>query len=289
MISKSYNILASSGGHQSKLTILHRNRASKSSADQSLKQRRTTTRTICGFRTTKKALMRPKTIFNLLPSKRSATLQQFSNWKSPGSTTIDNIQFYNAPQTVEIYNKITQHPEISCAIKLSFYNLPILSSIITSRMQNHLNVYGIIPEEQKGCVPGKQGTIDQLMIDKMILNNAKSSKRNLWTAWIDYKKAFDSIPHEWLIKRLEIHKFSDVIVNFFKTLMKTWQTRLTLSTDNNIVTTDDITIKTGIFQGDCPSGFHYTNTLEWFRTTPSKQERWDDRIRTSTSHGWRRS
>lgn len=90
-------------------------------------------------------------------------------------------------------------------------------------MQHHLNVYDIIPEESKGCVPGKQGTVNQLMIDKIILNNTKSSKRNLSTAWIDYKKAFDSISHDWL----------DVIVNFFKILMTKWQTRLTLSTDNN--------------------------------------------------------
>ena len=124
-------------------------------------------------------------------------------------------------------------------------------------MQHHINIYNIIPEEQKGCVPGKQGTIDQLMVDKMILNNAKSSKRNLSTAWIDYKKAFDSIPHDWLIKSLEIHKFNDVIVNFFKTLMTKWQTKLTLSSENETVTTDNINIKTGIFQGDCPSGFHF--------------------------------
>ena len=71
------------------------------------------------------------------------------------------------------------------------------------------------------------------------------------------QKAFDSIPHDWLIKSLEIHKFNDVIVNFFKTLMTKWQTKLTLSSENETVTTDNINIKTGIFQGDYPLGFHF--------------------------------
>ena len=45
----------------------------------------------------------------------------------------------------------------------------------------------------------------------MILEECKTQKKNLSTAWIDYKKAFDSIPHTWIIKCLEIYGISLVI------------------------------------------------------------------------------
>ena len=34
----------------------------------------------------------------------------------------------------------------------------------------------------------------------MVLENYKKRKRNLSCAWIDYKKAFDGVPHEWILK-----------------------------------------------------------------------------------------
>ena len=48
------------------------------------------------------------------------------------------------------------------------------------------------PEEQKGCRRGSRGTKDQLLIDKTLL---KDWDTNLSTAWIDYKKAYDFVPH----------------------------------------------------------------------------------------------
>ena len=35
-------------------------------------------------------------------------------------------------------------------------------------------------------------------------------------AWIDYHKAFDSVPHSWILKVLDLFKISSVLVNFLK-------------------------------------------------------------------------
>jgi len=69
-------------------------------------------------------------------------------------------------------------------------------------MNYHVEANNIIPKEQKGGTSNTFGTIDQLTINKMVLDNARKRKRNLSTAWIDYKKAFDSVPHDWLIETL---------------------------------------------------------------------------------------
>ena len=38
------------------------------------------------------------------------------------------------------------------------------------------------------------------------MSEAGNKKRNLITIWLEYKKAFDSVPHEWLIKSLHLAK-----------------------------------------------------------------------------------
>ena len=56
-------------------------------------------------------------------------------------------------------------------------------------MLHHIEANNIIPVEQKGNSGDTFGTIDQLMINKLIMENAKNKHKNISTAWIDYKKA----------------------------------------------------------------------------------------------------
>ena len=58
--------------------------------------------------------------------------------------------------------------------------------------------------EQRGEKKDYYACKDQLMINNAILENCKKRKKNLSTAWIDYKKAFDSVPHSWIIKCLQM-------------------------------------------------------------------------------------
>ena len=90
----------------------------------------------------------------------------------------------------------------------------ILSSIITSQMSHHINANKIIPNEQRGNASNTYCTIDQLIIIKMVMDNVKLKQRNISTACINYKKAFDFVPHNWIIKILKIHKFDPIITMF---------------------------------------------------------------------------
>ena len=42
----------------------------------------------------------------------------------------------------------------------------------------------------------------------MILENCKKRKQNMSFAWIDYKRAFDSVPREWILRSLELSNIS---------------------------------------------------------------------------------
>ena len=61
----------------------------------------------------------------------------------------------------------------------------------------------LLPQEQKGYWRKPRGMNDLLFIDKVIMGEVKMRKRNLSVVWIDYKKAFDMVPHSWVIACLE--------------------------------------------------------------------------------------
>ena len=91
--------------------------------------------------------------------------------------------------------------------------------MVTSRMSHHINANKIIPNEQKGNASNTYGTIDQLIINKMVMDNVKLKQRNISTAWIDYKKAFDSVPHNWIIETAKVHKFDPITTTFLRQTM----------------------------------------------------------------------
>ena len=84
----------------------------------------------------------------------------------------------------------------------------------------------------------------------IIIKNCYKKKRSLSTAWIDYRKAFNSVPHSWILKPLDIYKVSPVIKNFLKYSVKLWNTNLFLNHTKGSMKCDKININCGIFQGD---------------------------------------
>ena len=95
----------------------------------------------------------------------------------------------------------------------------------------------------------------------MMLENCHNRNTNLPIAWIDYKKAFDSVPHSWIEKCLETFKISPMLRNFFSHSMRMWKTTLVLNTVENTLNAGDININSGIFQGDSLSPILFCVTL----------------------------
>ena len=85
---------------------------------------------------------------------------------------------------------------------------------------------------------------------KAILQGCKSRKKYICMAWIDYQKAFDSVPHSWLIKSLKLIGINDKIISFLKKAMNYWKTSMRLHAEGKIIETEDLEIHRGIFQGD---------------------------------------
>ena len=210
----------------------------------------------------------------------TCAINKSSNWKSPGKDKVSNFWLKHLVSLHEdlakAYTKVIEHPEETpewltegithllpkteetknpknyrpITYLPTMYKIP--TSIIAERtyMYPFLNEHQLLSSEQKGCKRGSYGCKDQLLMNKMILEDCKTKKKNLSTAWIDYKKAFDSVPHTWIIKCMEIYKICPVTVNFITESMKCWKTTLHLNHAEGSMTSRPINIKSGIFQGD---------------------------------------
>ena len=78
-----------------------------------------------------------------------------------------------------------------------------MTGIVADEIYRHLDENDVLPEEQKGCRRQARGTNDLLYIDNMIFREVKRRRKNLAIAWIDYKKAYDMIPHSWILEYLK--------------------------------------------------------------------------------------
>ena len=133
----------------------------------------------------------------------------------------------------------------------------LMTSIISDSLYEHLEEQNILPAEQKGCSRESRGTKDQLFIDKAILTNAKRKHKNLEMVWIDYKKAYDSVPHSWIIASLENVNTHPGIIQFMKSVMPKWKTELYADGESCGL----CEINSGIFQGDSLSPLLFVISL----------------------------
>ena len=84
----------------------------------------------------------------------------------------------------------------------------LFSGVLSEKIYNHLEAEQLFPEKQKGCRTGSRGTKEHLFVDKMVMRNCKKRKTNLAMAWIDYKKAYDIVPHPWILRDPTTHRRS---------------------------------------------------------------------------------
>ena len=117
-------------------------------------------------------------------------------------------------------------------------------------IEEHCIEHEIIFSDQAGAKKGMWGCADELLINKTVCEEVKQHCRNLCTVWLDYKKAYDSIPHEWILTALRLAKIPEHLVAAIKRLIKSWITELNLQTKDGNVSVGDIIYHKGVLQGD---------------------------------------
>ena len=141
------------------------------------------------------------------------------------------------------------------AIQNNLYK--VYTATLNHFLQDHCRENNIITDEQAPAKHGSWGCTDQLLVNKAIMKEVTKGRKNLFCIWMDYKKAFDSVPHDWLLKALELAKVPPDTIEAIKRLSKGWETKATLQATNGTIETDSIKYRRGILQGDSLSVIFY--------------------------------
>ena len=80
----------------------------------------------------------------------------------------------------------------------------------------------------------------------MVLVDCKRKHKNLAMTLVDYKKAYDMVPHSWIIESLKMAQVGENIVTFLLKSMINWKKELASCGE----TLGLVDIRRGIFQGD---------------------------------------
>ena len=90
-----------------------------------------------------------------------------------------------------------------------------------------------------------------------MLRDCKRRHTNLAIAWIDYKKAYDMVPHSWISECLEMFGIASNVQDFLNNSMKSWE--LELNTSEKKI--EEVDIRRGIFHG--VAYLHYCLFCVW--------------------------
>ena len=102
------------------------------------------------------------------------------------------------------------------------------TSCLTQVLMSHCVVNNVLHLAQKGCARGQLSCVDHLLLNSCIWHQVKSKNRSLAVAWLDYKKAYDSVPHNWIIQCLKMFHFHPTIVNCIERLLPLWSSTMFL-------------------------------------------------------------
>ena len=121
----------------------------------------------------------------------------------------------------------------------------VLTKVLESSLRQHIEP--LLEPQQRGARAGIAGAQEILLTDRIICEELTERKGSFSMAWIDMKKAFDSVAHNWISANLERLKTDPMILNFLTRLMPQWSSKLYYI---GKPISEEIQIKRGIFQGD---------------------------------------
>jgi hypothetical protein len=135
-----------------------------------------------------------------------------------------------------------------------------MTAVIAEDVQCYLLDNNLWDLQQKGTQKGILGTVDNLLVDRAVIEEAKEYERNLAVAYYDYEKAYDSTPHSWQIKCFQMCGIHETVVEILQQLQSVWKTRLEIWSEGEVERSTQIKFKRGFFQGDAlsPVGFCIT-------------------------------
>ena len=133
----------------------------------------------------------------------------------------------------------------------------VLTGIVGKFMKNHAIENNIWDEGQLAAVERVLGTVDQLIIDRCVMKEVKTQHRNLAVAFYNYKKAYNKVHHDWMLKIYSWIGLPANVISLLRQGVRYCKTRLEIWNEGEKKVSRWINIRCGFLQGDrySPVGF----------------------------------
>ena len=231
-------------------------------------------------------------------------IERLPNWKTPGVDKVFNFFIKKCTalhdHLIAIVDNILKQPEglprwfytgttylipkaqsptspseyrpITCMTNL----YKVVTRLVARELRDFVEVNGILSENQLGTVRDSQGAKEQALINKCV---NQSNGNTLSTMWIDVKKAYDSVKHEYLLTCLEKLGVPGWCIVFITAVVQNW--RVQLNYNRKVIA--EVGLERGILQGDSMSPLLFVLCLEplsrklnkAYETVPIEEgERW---------------
>ena len=229
-------------------------------------------------------------VFDITEKSLTAESNKKKNWTAPGIDGIQNYwwkKFKSAQRALKrAFEKIRDNNELIpvwwpsgrtlllpktkdlsdekkyCPITCLNTLYKLLTRLIGKYMRRCTMINDIWDKGQLGAVEGVLGTVDQLIIDRCIMEQVKSHHRNLAVAFYNYKKAYDKVHHDWMLRVYTWIGIPTNVVTLMRELMRKWKVRLEIWNDGEKKISRWINVLCSFLQGDSysPVGFCLTET-----------------------------
>lgn len=138
----------------------------------------------------------------------------------------------------------------------------LLTAMMASQWRTRIDE--ILPKQQLAMRKGIWGCTHAHAIDQAIFRDVKSDskgKRSVHVGWVDYSKAFDSIPHNAISWALEAAGVNRRSADLYREIMRAWTVKYEIRTPKGKRISKPMKVKCGVLQGDTLSPLLFCLTI----------------------------
>ena len=128
----------------------------------------------------------------------------------------------------------------------------LMTGFVAAYLDQYVRERQLLPSEQVALRGGVWGCTHALTLDQTMTADAQHQKqRAISVAWIDYAKAFDSVPHSYIKWLLSAVRVPNPLKQFLSCLMKQWRVKYEVrGPGGKTERSSYLQIRSGVLQGD---------------------------------------
>ena len=120
----------------------------------------------------------------------------------------------------------------------------LFTSILSDRISTWAEEEGLVSEAQFGFRKNRR-TSDAIFILNTTIQARKRRRKHLYTCFVDFAKAFDTVNHKLLWGKLTSYGLSSTMLNILQSMYNQASSRVTLNSE----TSDEFLYRKGVCQG----------------------------------------